>query len=103
MINSSSHTLEYKPNDIIIISFIGYVLLHNPNIIETIRHLDYIASFPGSTSKDLGGGALVLYLALLRLLTAPAPRNGRLDFHHVTVSRGHGARALECALLCRAA
>ena len=61
-----------------------------------------IASFPGSTSKDLGGGASVLYLALLRLLTAPAPRNGRLDFHHVTVSRGHGARALECALLCRA-
>ena len=42
----------------------------------------------------------MLYLALLQLLTALAPRNGRLDFHHVTVSRGHGARALECALLC---
>ena len=40
---------------------IGYVLL---NIIETIRHLDYIASFPGSTSKDLGGGASVLILTL---------------------------------------
>ena len=87
MIISPSHTLEYKPNDIIITSSIGYVLLHNPNIIETTRHLDYnniIASFPGSTSKDLGGGASVLYL---RLLTAPAPRNGRLDFHHMTVSR----------------
>ena len=60
---------------IIQISFRLYVILY---------------SLPGSTSKDLGGGASVLYLALLRLLTAPAPRN---DFHHVTVSRGHGARA----------
>ena len=58
MIISPSHTLEYKPNDIIITSSIGYVLLHNPNIIETIRHLDY--SLPGSTSKDLGGGASVI-------------------------------------------
>ena len=64
MIISPSHTLEYKPNDIIITSSIGYVLLHNPNIIETI-----LASFPGSTSKGLGSGASVLYLALLRLLT----------------------------------
>ena len=55
-----------------------------------------LTSLPGSTSKDLGGGASVLYLALLRLLTAPAPRNGRLDFHRVTVSRGHaGAMAPE--------
>ena len=62
MIISPSHTLEYKPNDIIITSSIGYVLLHNPNVIEYIlllRHLDYIATFPGSTSKDLGGGASV--------------------------------------------
>ena len=36
MIISPSHTLEYKPNDIIITSSIGYVLLHHPNIIETI-------------------------------------------------------------------
>ena len=42
MIISPSHTLEYKPNDIIITSSIGYVLLHNPNIIETIRHLDWL-------------------------------------------------------------
>ena len=32
------------------------------------------------------GYETILYLALLRLLTAPALRNGRLDFHHVTVS-----------------
>ena len=38
MIISPSHTLEYKPNDIIITLSIGYMLLHNPNIIETIRH-----------------------------------------------------------------
>ena len=66
----------------------------------SLRLYVILTSLPGSTFKDLGGGASVLYLALLRLLTAPAPRNGRLDFHHVTVSR---ARALECALLCRAA
>ena len=35
MIISPSHTLEYKPNDIIITSSIGDVLLHHPNIIET--------------------------------------------------------------------
>ena len=93
MIISPSHTLEYKPNDIIITLSIGYVLLHNPNIIETYVIL---TSLPGSTSKDLGGGASVLYntyLALLRLLTAPAPRNGRLDFHHVTVSRAAPERS----------
>ena len=73
MIISPSHTLEYKPNDIIITSSIGYVLLHNPNIIQTIYVI--LSSLPGSTSKDLGGGASVLYLALWRLLTAPAPRN----------------------------
>ena len=59
------------------------------NIIETIRH-----SFPGSTSKDLGGGAsaLILTLALPRRRT-----ECRLDFHHVTVSRGQiMAPALAC-------
>ena len=94
MIISPSHTLEYKPNDIIITSSIGYVLLHNPNTIETYVIL---TSLPGSTSKDLGGGASVLYPGLL---TAPAPRNGCLDFHHVTVSyaaMAPCARALECS------
>ena len=138
MIISPSHTLEYKPNDIIITSSIGYVLLHNPNIIETIRHLDWLhlhgrwslgtihvpystaviliaryrvsappPQFPSFYHSGRGGAptvlyGILLYLALLRLLTAPAPRNGRLDFHHVTVSRAR-SRALECALLCRAA
>ena len=75
---SPSHTLEYKPNNIIITSSIGDVLLHHP------KYLYVILTSLGSTSKDLGGGAsvLILTLALLRLLTAPAPRT-----HHVTVSR----------------
>ena len=34
MIISPSHTLEYKPNDIIITSSMGYVLLHNPNTLR---------------------------------------------------------------------
>ena len=61
------------------------------NFIETI--IIYVILLPGSTSKDLGGGASVyLTLALLRLLIASVPRNAvRLDFHHVTVSHGHGA------------
>ena len=57
MINSTSHTLEYKPNDIIITSSIGDVLLHHPKYL-------YVISFPDSTSKDLGGGASVLILTL---------------------------------------
>ena len=56
MIISPSHTLEYKPDDIIITSSIGYVLLHNPNI---MRLYVILTSLPGSTSKDLGGGASV--------------------------------------------
>ena len=79
MISSHSHTLEYKPNDIIIASSIGDVLLHHPKYL-------YVISLPGSTSEKLGGGAsvLILTLALLRRRT-----ECRLDFHHVTVSRGH--------------
>ena len=73
MIISTSHTLEYKPNDIIITS-------------SKISLRLYVISFPGSSSKDLGGGAsvLILTLALLRRRT-----ECRLDFQHVTVSRGH--------------
>ena len=99
MIISTSHTLEYKPNDIIITSSIGDVLLHHPISLRL-----YVISFPGSSSKDLGGGAsvLILTLALPRWCT-----ECRLDFHHVTVSRGHvmapaGPSALEYASLCRA-
>ena len=61
------------------------------NTIETIRH-----SFPGSTSKDLGGGASVLIstLALPRRRTECRPSR----LHHVTVSRGQiMAPALACA------
>ena len=90
MIISPSHTLEYKPNDIIFTSSIGDALLHHPK---------YLASFPGSTSKDLGGGASVLMLTLAVLRFLPCRRHVMLsiDFHRVTVSRG----ALECAPLCR--
>ena len=99
MIISTSHTLEYKPNGIIITSSIGDVLLHHPISLRL-----YVISFPGSSSKDLGGGASVL------ILTPALPRRRtecRLDFHHVTVSRGHvmapaGPSALEYAPLCRA-
>ena len=87
MIISPSHTLEYKPNDIIITSSIGYVLLHNSNI-KTIRHLTSLV--PRLHLQRFGRWSLgTIYTGhFLRLLTAPAPRNGRLDFHHVTVSRG---------------
>ena len=95
MIISPSHTLEYKPNDIIITSSIGDVLLHHPNI---------IASFPGSTSKDLGGGASVLILTLGPGTFAVNYRAGARNA--VYVSRREPwrqpQRALECAPLCRA-
>ena len=78
MIISTSHTLEYKPNDIIITSSIGDMLLHHPISLRL-----YVISFP---SKDLGGGASVL----ISTLALPRRRTEcRLDFHHVTVSRGH--------------
>ena len=90
MIISPSHTLEYKPNDIIITSSIDDVLLHHPKY----------RVFPGSTSKDLGGGAsvLILTLALLRLLTAAAPRNAgrlRLPPRDCVSPYGHGASPSE--------
>ena len=68
MIISPSHTLEYKPNDIIITSSIGDVLLHHPKI--HIRHLDYQAPPPKIWEVE----PRYLTLALLRLHMAPAPR-----------------------------
>ena len=72
MIISPSHTLEYKPNDITITSSIGDVLLHHPNIViyvilTTRLHLQIFGRW--------SLGILILTLALLRLHTAPAPRN----------------------------
>ena len=47
MIITPSHTLEFKPNDIIITSSIGDVLLHHPKFhCYYICHLDYQAPPP---------------------------------------------------------
>ena len=97
MINSTSHTLEYKPNDIIITSSIGDVLLHHPKYL-------YVISFPGSTSKDLGGGASVLiltlalprrrteccsttWLCLVVMVPAPACAQMRASLSHCVIAR----------------
>ena len=87
-----SHTLEYKPNDIIIMSYIGDVLLHHSYILRNrlvfswpdappTRGKERLAGRPGGASGHV---------------TASRPQ---LDFHHNAVS----ARALALSLYAYAA
>ena len=86
MIISTSHTLEYKPNDIIITSSIGDVLLHHPKY-----HRDYTSFVPRLHLQRFGRWSLGANLDP----GTSAPAHG---LHHVTVSRGQiMAPALACA------
>ena len=78
MIISPSHTIEYKPNDIIITSSFGDVLLHHPKYRYVPRlHLQRFRRWSLGTTLDPGTFAVTY-------------RTGaRNAFHHVTVSRGH--------------
>ena len=96
MIISPSHTLEYKPNDIIITSSIGDTLLHHPKYLNVILtslvpwlHLQRFGRWSLGTNLDPGG-----YLPRRRHVM---PSTSRLDFHHVTVSRSWRRRGAALA------
>ena len=54
MIISPSHTLEYKPDDIIITSSIGDVLLHHPKYRVPRLHLQRFGRWSLGTNVDPG-------------------------------------------------
>ena len=79
-------------------SYIGDVLYITSSKISLRLYVILTSLVPRLHLQRFGRWSLgtILTLALLRLLTAPAPRTYcRLDFHHATVSRGHGVSPSE--------